>query len=898
MKWMRITLPLLCSLFPAVSVHAEATASYLFQLTLNQPVEGMTYALYEDKEEKIPIENSSGEPVTLVTDETGKASVMVSDHDFYLRQTRTVPGWYAEPEAIPVSSESLKMEAHPVRYEFSETKDNRPVSAHLQLFDEKKKIIADWQSEESSVPLKDDKPAVLEAGETYILRDPEKADHEICEDVRFRIPYYYEKDRKDSITLKRKTYGTVRFHTSVAGKKVPGKACVSYYLDREGKEAALNIHGEKETGQTDSEGIFQSELFPGTYYYRVSETDSSYYADPAFYQIRAEAGKTVETDFQLKPVLADLKMTDPDGNRIEGTMILSGDGTEQKIDSAVVHLKRNTDYVLKAGTYPAGYHATQEISFHTPEEEESIRKQCLILTPFQVSVMITDEETGRNIPDAVFCILNDTGQELMRSGSGLLKTSALHDCASYRIHCLSMPDGYLIPDDRMMEIGQTGDYVFSVVGTPYVNVSANCQVKQNQKLPQNVKWSLYQDEECRNPAADIHGEEIRNADGVRSVRNGTYYMKVMTDDPHFYEDSRVYRIQADHAVKATAENEIYLMQADYRVKVQNPDGKKVPGVKLEVMNEKGQTLGKFESSGDDLLTEAGLNENPVPGEILYLKIRNVPGQYTWQERRTRITVPQERPDQVPAVMLAINPYVSLDLTEADEVSGTSGSTYALFENEDCTLPAHDIHSAKTEDITDEKGRIHWDMRNGTYWLKEIKTESSAYLNMVPVRIVLDAGKRWKEYQHFATVRPVIRFTTADSVGNMVAGGKYEIHDENGKEIYHFQSGGTVELKGKWLTPGKTIVIHETEQAAGYQRHETDIRYAVPEAVPDRIPEIRIHYLKKTMAKTKTGSRRKNEATAEEKGKPLILAGAAAALTGIIIVVKIISNKNEKEIKNN
>lgn len=898
MRWMRISGLLISVILPMFPDHGGGTALQTFHLSLKEPVEGMTYALYEDPECRKPLENADGENIVLMTNENGDAHADAHS-PFYLRQTGTVPGWYMEDEVFFISSDTLMIEPHPVSYVFGMEKDGEVVPAHLQILDEQGKIIADWKTEKKSVPFLQKQKVNLEPGKSYLLHNPDIRQWQIADDEPFEIPLSYDPENKEEVMLNQRSYG--RAVLSIESDEKPvSDASVMIYEDADGEKQAVDIYGKKEVLHADQNGKIQIDLTEGTYYAGFENLDSSCYMPDQLKEFRVDAEETRKTELHVKPVLVSTSLQDPDGRKTDGTMILAGEGKEQEVHASTLHLKRNTDYVLKAETWPSGYHAGMESRFHTPEKESDLIEQNVILMPFAINGTIIDEETGRLLKDSLFQILDSSGKEVVRFSNELKDASRLQDASSYTIHCLSLPEGYLIPDDQILEIGTEGNVSFRIPCTPYVNVSAHVVNVSDGKPVEKVKWSLYKDRECQEILRDIYGSPVENAQGIRPVLNGTYYGKIMTEDPHFYPDETVYEIHADHAEKSEARLEGKLAKTDLQVKVENPDGKKIENVQIEVLDNNGRSCGTFLSTGDDSFEQAGMKNILKPSDVIYLQIQKSEGLYTWKERRTRVQLPDKRPAETPVIRLEGNPYVSLDVQEAGVESRTSGSTYVLSEEESCENAAMDIHGKKTESQTDQNGEIHWDMRPGTYWLKQRESGASAYLNEVPVKVVLDPENNWQEKRNFATVLPVIHFQTVDTKGESVNGGTYEILDEDGKRIHTFQAGGMVELKGKWLKPGKTLVFHETKAAAGYQNHTTDIRYTVPLSIPDQTPEIRIHCLRlsdRTSAVKKPSANSSPLKKQQDKQPWFLIPAAVLALLGIVIIMKTVSKQNENNFKN-
>lgn len=881
-------------LLPMISIHAE-NAETVFHLSLKEPVNGMVYALYEDEACEKPLQNTKGEDVILKTDQEGKAEASVTSQKFYLKQKETVPGWYQEKDAVMVTEDSLELQPHPVSWKFSEQAGGKDISSHLQLLNEKKEVIADWKTEKPSEPTYRDQKVLLEAGKSYVLRNPDVRQWETSGSVTVNIPAYYDPDLEEITNIERRSYGRAVLKTQDTEKKTVSGASLKLFEDEKGTVQATDVQGKQEILRTDRNGTVKTDLYPGTYYAQIQNPDPSYYMDDTLWPVQVKAYQSERTEITLKPVLVSVSMKDPDGKKVEGVMILNGDGKEIRTSSEILRLKRDKDYVLRDAGHPAGYHGAHEVSFHTPVNGNETIEQSLVVEPFQVHGKIMNHKTGEIIRGGTFQLLNPDGKEVLRFTNGELHTSDLAEGTVYTIHCLSLPKGYQIPADQRFETGLEGNPSFEVSCVPYVRFTVRAISTGDQKPLNDVKWSLYSDQACTQILKDIHGNEMREISGEAEISGGTFYGKVRTDNPHYYQDDQVYEIHAEgmeHVMNAT------LTKADLRIQVMNPKQDLIRHTEISVLDSSGNSIGQMISSGDDLLSSLKLQKEPVPGDVLYLEIRKTQGLYTWKDRRTRVQIPLEKPAEMPVVQLNMNPYVSLDVSEASEKEKTPGSTYALFEEEDCIHKAMDIHGKETEAITDQDGQIHWDMRSGTYWLKEVGTEASAYLNETPVKVILDPMESWHEQQNFATVKPVVHFATVDTQGNPVRGGSYEIQDETGTVVHTFQAGGTVALKGKWLKPGKTILIHEVSPASGYQKHETDIRYTLPKAIPDKTPEIRIHCLRNAYSSGQNTTAK----TIRQKVKsgrnsslwliPVAVAGGAL----VLIVLKIVSKKNENRYK--
>lgn len=896
MRWLRISVMLISFLLPVQFVHAENDA-HVFILNLNKPVAGMTFALFEDPLCTKPLENEYGENLLLTTDETGKAETKLSEQHFYMKQTETIPGWYQEKKMIPVTSDEIHIEPHPVSYVFSEKKDGEGISSHLQILNEKREVIADWNADKQpSEPYLFNQKVNLESGKTYILHDPDESQWEIAEDVCFQIPSYYEKNNLQSVVINRKSYGSVSILTETSEHSV-SDVSVKFFLDEKGEKAAYDIYGKSETLITGKDGTVKANLVPGIYYVKLTDLNDSYYLDSELYPFTVISGTLIRTQVKLNPVLVSVSMKDPDGKNVNGKMVLSENGREQEITSSTLNLKRNTDYILKEKNYPSGYHAGKEVLFHVPEQNEGIIEQSILMQPFDVCGNIRDVENGKLIEGGTFQILNQVGEEVSRFNKGTVRTNDLHDCSVYTIHCLSMPEGYLIPDDYKLEIGKEGNFNFTVYCTPYVRFSANIIDSSDGKTVSETRWTLYKDSNCTEVLRDVYGNLIQDTNERHSIQNGTYYFRISSADFNYYQDKQTYVIHADHAVNPELVFETALTKADIRIRVQDPDGRKINKTKLEVMDTKGNSIGEFDSHGDDLLGQMKLRKELKPGDNLYLLIKETSGLYTWKEKRTLIEIPSEKPDEIPIVTLILNPYVSLDIEEAGEENKTEGSTYVLFKDEDCSVPATDIHEDKTESTTDKKGNVHWDLRSGVYWLKETGTSVNAYLYEMPVKVLLDPQVKWHEKINFSTIRPVIHFSTIDTQGNPVKGGIYDVYDTKGNKLHSFQSGGTVELKGEWLKPGGTLVFHETKSASGYLKQNTDIRYTLSTAVPDKIPEIRVHYLEKTYHANSKHRKNQKFSPAEQKNNlTWTLPFIALSTICIILVLKKISILLKKKSK--
>lgn len=803
-------LPVLFVAMSSLSLMNEKEETYTYDAP--RTVQGAQYGVYEDEQCKKPILDENEEEVVINVDLNEEQTYTSSLEHVYIQQTKTVKGYFLDETIYDLSKENV-YSVYPIKikYEISDY----PIK--LQLF-HNGDLIEKWDSTN-----KDTENQILyEAGETYTMHPVIDEEYVYCPDKTFTLPTSI-KDTYQSVTtisLETKEYSKLEM-------KVDEIEGVTYqlFLDEECLKEVKDIYGEIAKQTTDSNGLLTFEVDEGTYYVKQIDLPNDYYKDLSVQKVELKTKETTTLQFHPEWIQMKINLMDANSNDVlEGKLKIA----DTKVSSGeTVHLKRNETYIVKDVSHPKGYFQAASKTFTIPATKE-IEEVNLMAYSFHVGVNVIDIDTNQPIKNGKYVIQEGDNEIIGFEGDEYCVSNALESGKTYTLQQVSQIDGYCGNESVEFTISQESNESKTIEVTlkkiPYVHLKGKIQSESD--TSKDAKMLIYGDKACTKNVEDIYGKTIQDLNsGTYEIRNGTYYVKTQVNDKKCYEIEEVKEIKLNHSsLQNTITQKINPVSAN--VIIQDEDGNSINST-YEILDENQKTL--FSN-----LKEAEVKDKLERGTNYYVRLANVDGQYTYTESSIPLNIPKTYPQDTPTVKIDCTAYISLNV-----ISDVYGGTYGLFMDEGCSKLASTIQGRKTKSSYAKNSNIEWNVRKGTYYLKEISPAKNCYSNDVIEKVILST-KKWNVEKQYASTLVSLNVSLKDEDGNVLNDGEYEIQDENGN-VLDMIIGSKEELNSDYLSPSTTYVIHETKAPNGYKNNTIDVVYTLPASKPSSTPEVSIIY---------------------------------------------------------
>ncbi|MBR1508200.1 MAG: hypothetical protein IJ619_09390, partial [Eubacterium sp.] len=259
----------------------------------------------------------------------------------------------------------------------------------------------------------------------------------------------------------------------------------------------------------------------------------------------------------------------------------------------------------------------------------------------------------------------------------------------------------------------------------------------------------------------------------------------------------------------------------------------------------------------------------------------------------------------------------------DKTEKLPGSQYGLYVDSSEIMrrdpgitPTEDGYVLVATATTDSEGKIEFKgfLTNVEYVIRELESPDGFYVSEEAVKISFDVDEngnvKVKSFDNgkgtaivdsngnITWLEPevVVSFTKADPKGNILAGAKLRVLDENGKELLSWTSGAEpYVVKGK-LIAGKSYTLVEDEAPSGYEK-AAPIGFTVAEkAGANGAETIKITMTDKPKESGKTDTNVNKTTTPKKTGDsaPLMLIIGLMLLSLIAIVITVLMRKRNKE----
>ena len=207
----------------------------------------------------------------------------------------------------------------------------------------------------------------------------------------------------------------------------------------------------------------------------------------------------IEFTFENVPTVVEFTKTSlTDGKEVEGAKLQVKDEQGKVIDEwvsakephIIKELVAGHTYVLEE-TLPAdGYVTAESISF-TVEDTGEVQKVEMKDDITKVEISKTDI-SGKELSGAKLTILDQEGNEVESWTSGEKPHYIeMLPIGKYTLHEVSAPDGYLVAEDIIFEVKDTGEIqkvVMKDERKPSENVEQPQEIKTDRKCPKNRRY--------------------------------------------------------------------------------------------------------------------------------------------------------------------------------------------------------------------------------------------------------------------------------------------------------------------------------------------------------------------------------------------------------------------------
>ena len=645
---------------------------------------------------------------------------------------------------------------------------------------------------------------------------------------------------------------------NVSGESVSGseyalfadEECTQIAKTADGAEALLNNAEEAEAVK----------LANGTYFLKETEHAEHFYANGEVYAIEIDAHGEKEKVFDI--VLVPVRVRIDLKNSENGSVIENAD-VQLCSEGNVIHqwsgghaeyndLDPGTAYTLKVQNSIPGYYKPSDIQLDIPlyAQGDGTVSKTIGFVPFTVMIRCIDSDYKTAVMGNIIQLKldNDITRE-WTSENGYTSINGLYSGNAYTIHVKDTADHYLAASDFSFAIPgspqENNTFYYDISVMPYV--TGNIIVTGNGKAVGNVGIGIYSDPDCSKIAQTLDGKDaLLTADpnGRISfdIRNGTYYVKEISFPQYYYHNNTVYVMKADRRSSPSASLEMACKPVSYRFSVTDgSSGVFISNARIRLKDSEGHlinewTTGQSEISGIQLET----------GKMYVLEQLSAPSGYV-KGGRVMFSVPEEEPgSDYELITIRDAGYVSygvfLARSDVTTVPLANGK-YGLFADKSCTRLITTIEGSSTVAVTDSHGNIHWNIFDGTYYLKELGSPEHFYLDPLVYEVTVSHHSDQAVITRLTNI-PVTFFVSTMHEGSHLEGATVQVFDQDGIMIDEWTSNGERHMMdSSKLVAGYTYRIHCKSYPEKYKPQAEDLYFTVPDYEPSDIPTLIITFEK-------------------------------------------------------
>ena len=823
---------------------------------LERPIAGMQYRVYQDEQCHEPYQNENGEDIVLKTDEKGfLQGIDKLPSIYWLQQIYAAKGYFLDANIYSSKNPGV-LSVDRIIPDFSLQKVE---NGHLFLYEDgNEEAIADWYEKEGNSPRKDGKEVLLEVGHSYVLKAETKEEYERIPEIHFEIPKYRSVLRK---VLKKTICGkvAVRSLETNTGFPVENTRFV-FYKDIDCKEPLLGYDGQEVVLTTGEDGKAIVALPKGKYYCRNEITKKQYYADSKTYCIEVANRETTLLSVEAVPVTRIFRLQENgSGKEIKGDLWLESKEGKKKIQAGQeVSLLRQEQYRISCVESHAGYYDPEEVHMQISDEMPSSKEVILSYMPFSIQFLLKEKGTGKSLENCMYAMVDENGNVI---GNFVTEKEpvTLPPCLpahTYQLRPISVPETYHTPQEVTCSIPALGEALIHLEDQVETHVNVLFQV-QDTKTQEQVPSSLtiYQDEEGTKVAEDIYGNRLENLSLEHehiSLPNGKWYFQIHIESSAYYQNDRMYSFTTNYSQKTKIKLTVAMERAEAEIGVYDNEGNDIPHVTMLIQNKESGEKKKVIYEKKTTLSKLGI---PIEtGTTYMISLLDMEGQYRFTDRPYSLTIPTTAPAEPLQTKIEVHPYTVLSLIEKEPQK----SVYALFKDPQCTKKAKDVDSHPTEQESGKQGKVIWHLKDGKYWLKQIRTSPQFYVDSKVTEFVVNHHKKNK-MEYIQEVYPVsLWIEPKDRWGRALEDGEYVIEDSEGNVLQLLQGKKKYHLEQEsWLQCGKEFHIKETRAPKGYHSIP-DLIFTVAKTRPSSEPVITLKYTSRNYPNRTEGSSDKRQ----------------------------------------
>ncbi|MCR5795053.1 MAG: DUF4968 domain-containing protein [Solobacterium sp.] len=656
-------------------------------------IAGMRFTACID-EEGNAVQNENGDPVVLTVNADGDIVTDLQELQ-WVRVDSPPAGFYRDDTVYAVTGDTVTV---------------APAAIHIRLPEADVKL--QFRDEEGT--LQD--PFVPEAGRTYTVHTETGEDMVFYEDVQLTVPLYAP-DEEPEVRLSAKEYGRLQIRCT-GEDGLPEKAVFRLYTDSGCTEMALDIHGEKAVLKPDADGNAEADLYEGEYYVRCSVKDDAFLTEDTLYKVSVMNRQVTEKEQVFLRRKIRITVTDGQGILEGCTPVLQdadGKQLEMQGENGVFEVfAPKGRYTASLQDVPQGYYEPAPVRISNAKS--AVKDAGIICAPILIRVISADSVTKEPVQGGV---LQAGGAEWDASGDDEVHLS----CSAgdtVTVAAVQPEDHYVCREDPAVRIPRLAPEKMITVKrelTPFSDLIIRMPAP-------GMEVRLFMDEGLAEEAADIAGDPaagISGSDGTVCLRmgDGTYYI-VPASSSSVIPDAPVRRITVCHAESSSYEAvfedvsvSLYIDAAD------ETDGSPLSGIGMELLDEYGNTAAAWTADGEKTLFILR------QGAPYTLRITGMPPFYTGQ-REMNFAAASD-------ITVFLKPYSLLRLQGED-----TGSEYALYEDEECTVPARDIAG---KELTGLAPGAEVTLFDGEYRLKQVKSSPYRYPDRKVRKITVSMRKQ-------------------------------------------------------------------------------------------------------------------------------------------------------------
>ena len=772
-----------------------------------------------------------------ITDDSGTFQVPVGS---FIRLEKPLTGYYDLAEPVEMTQKK-EITLQPIQVSVSledATETNAVTDPVFILQDDEKEtelLVKDGTLEIGSLILPD---------HSYTLRQKEKIqnvsafpDTEIYMDSRH--------PEKKEITHRYEDTAVVEV------PQIPGLS-VSFFADEKGEHPI----------DTDSG------LAKGTWYYRRSIDDPSYYQDDTLHAITVDPSRheTVRLEISLeKPVLSISIDSGQYHLWLENEQkekVAEWDSDEQ-IHDIPVH--RDSTYTLYSSPLSDCY-AIDPMQVSVPLHKEKDLHLAMAGKPFSFAVSVRNQTTRQLLDKCEIRVENlSQHSEAILPAKPRVFLSGLKEHDLLRLTPVNLPSGYVSAGSTEIKAEKLESFDVMLDVIPYVLTDF--------QLPQSAGYELFADKECTLSAFDVLRHPLMGWENLM-LKDGTYYLKQTDCGLDQYPDQEIHPIVIDSQKTSARTIAIAAQPVIASLAVKDSDSD-VHEAEVQLLDENGDTV--FEGAPGQIQLQRG--------RVYSLQLKTLPAGYTGG-RAIRFRMPLQKPETDIEPVLKLQSFASVSLKME---AAPGGAAVALCTRKNLSSMAKDIHGQYARGRTDDNGMIHFEMPQGTYYVMMEQPGRYHYRTKKTVSVEVQAKQTVQVFLQLQQAS--LQVERVDEQGRHVSGAEMALLDLAGNQLVSWTSSEQADRIGMGIvSPGESYQIAELSAPDGYQPYTKPVLYTVPIDEPEQEETITIQ------TKLQTGKQEKQKQAEpvkdmeqivkeQKQNKGIMAAAALAGVTGILFVCK-------------